>query len=559
MCAAGSHRLAVSSIALIVCLTVARQAQAQEAPPPKPTASIAGRVIGADTGRPIRNALVEILSWEVMRLPRRASTDAQGRFEFTGLAAGAYRLTANAEGYLALEFGQQRPPEPGTPIDLRDGERFDKANVSLPRGGAIEGRVLDEFGDGAPGILVQIARLQFAAGRRRLMPVGARQTARLTDDRGHFRAFGLGPGDYYVTALAGAFAQDSQVGGFAPTYYPGTKDLLQAQPVHVGFGQDAPNLIIPLVPAATARIAGIVMQRDGTPAASATVTLATSDRAGSSGFLQTATVSAADGTFTLQHVPPGSYTIQGYGRPVGSAGNLGAAEFGWLPVAVDGVDLDNVVVTVGPGTAARGRIALDRTDGPPLTPDSVHILGAPVEFDSAPVGGGPAPFRIKNDWTFELQNQSGLRAFRIDVASPSWSLKRVTVRGVDVTDKVIDFRKGDIEDVEITLTTANATLGGAVTDEKGKPAPVYTVVVFASESARWTFPSRHIAIGRPNQEGRYTVRGLPPAQYLAIALPSVDGTEYQDPELLESLRALATPIALFEGDVKTLDLKLVRR
>ena len=49
----------------------------------------------------------------------------------------------------------------------------------------------------------------------------------------------------------------------------------------------------------------------------------------------------------------------------------------------------------------------------------------------------------------------------------------------------------------------------------------YTVVVFARDSQRWTNASRYLGGGRPNQDGVYKVRSLPPGDYYAIALDYV--------------------------------------
>ncbi len=549
-------------------LLVAATAPAQDVPPgqaPNATGSILGQVRAADTGRPVPTAVVELLSWEVMRVPKRARPDAKGRFEFTGLVPGRYQLTVYADGYLQIQYGQSRPTEPGKPIDLREGERFDKADVLLLRPGAIEGHVLDEFGDPAPGITIQIMQLQFAAGRKRLMPVSASGTTRSTDDRGHFRIFGLTPGDYYVAALAGAFATDPRspgqdrydVGGIAPTYYPGTAEVAGAKPVRVGFGQDVTNAVLTLMPTRTADISGRLTTRDGQPVSRGTVTLSISDRLGSAAFMYSSTATSADGSFAFRNVPPGSYTVQAFGRSVSGAGNLGASEFGWLPVNIDGAALTNLLVTVGPGVTARGRITFaDAT--PPPAPRDVHVMPRPVEFDSAPVGGGPSPSVTRDDWTFEVNNLTGRRVVAADVASPAWSVKQIKLDGLDVTDKPIAFGKEDLNTFEIVLTTRNASVAGNAVDADGKPAGNYSVVVFSADQTKWAFPSRYIAVGRPNQDGRFRVSGLPPETYLVVALPAVQGTAWQDPDFLERLRTSATSIALVEGDGKTVELKLVR-
>ena len=119
--------------------------------------------------------------------PKRARADALGKFELTDLPAGSYRLTASAEGFVSLQYGQARPPEPFRPIDLKDGEQFNKADFALPKTSAVEGRLVDEFGDPAPNVEVQVARVQYVAGKSRLLPASTPRATRPTDDQGNFR------------------------------------------------------------------------------------------------------------------------------------------------------------------------------------------------------------------------------------------------------------------------------------------------------------------------------------------------------------------------------------
>jgi hypothetical protein len=269
------------------------------------------------------------------------------------------------------------------------------------------------------------------------------------------------------------------------------------------------------------------------------------------------TSTRADGSFTFAGVPPGTYVIQAFGRQVSTAGNLGASEFGWAPVTVDGVDITGLTVRVRQGPAARGRIVLEDDDGT-LKPGQVRISGRPVEFDSAPLVGGPSPSDMRPDWTFEVRNLSGFRVLQADVASPDWALKRILLDGRDVTDTVHDFREKDVERLEVVVTKRASSVGGRVTDRDGRPIGNYSIVVFASDESRWKYPSRFIAMSRPNQDGGFLVRGLPPEDYLVVAVPPVQGTMWQDPEFLATLRGRATAVTLSEGEKQTLDLKLLR-
>lgn len=76
--------------------------------------------MSADTGAPIRRAQVRISSPDA-RESRVAATDAQGRFEIKELPAGRYTVTASKGGFVSLQYGQRRPSESGTPIELGGG------------------------------------------------------------------------------------------------------------------------------------------------------------------------------------------------------------------------------------------------------------------------------------------------------------------------------------------------------------------------------------------------------------------------------------------------------
>src|SRR5947208_2281704 len=80
---------------------------AQQTPPrdaragaEKGTAAIRGRIVGSDTGKPLRRARVTISAAELAGGPRSTSTDADGRYEFTDLPAGRFTLRVSRGGYL---------------------------------------------------------------------------------------------------------------------------------------------------------------------------------------------------------------------------------------------------------------------------------------------------------------------------------------------------------------------------------------------------------------------------------------------------------------------------
>src|SRR5688500_2815927 len=140
--------------------------------PPKGSGVLKGQVIASGTGAPVRRAQVRAMSNEG-RGGGVTSTDNEGRFEIKELAAGRYSVSAAKGGYTTASFGQRRPGEPGTPIEVSDGQIAEKVNFVMSRGSVIAGRVVDGGGEPVAGATVTAMRFAFMSGTRRLVPGGS--------------------------------------------------------------------------------------------------------------------------------------------------------------------------------------------------------------------------------------------------------------------------------------------------------------------------------------------------------------------------------------------------
>ena len=125
------------------------------------------------------------------------TTDGDGKYEFKELPAGRYNVFASKGSYVGLSYGQQRPFEPGKPLEILEAQTVEKVDFALPRGGVITGRIVDEFGEPLADAQVSAQRYQNIAGRRRLVPAGRPAQ---TNDIGEFRLFAIPPGQYYLSA-----------------------------------------------------------------------------------------------------------------------------------------------------------------------------------------------------------------------------------------------------------------------------------------------------------------------------------------------------------------------
>src|SRR5688572_14127238 len=273
------------------------------------TGRIRGRVLAAGTNAPLRMAQLALRSLENPQFSRTVNTDAQGRYEFTELPTGRFSLFAGKPGYVGLQYGQRRAYETGTPIALTAGETMTPIDFALPRGSVVTGRIMDESNEVMPQIQVQVQRFEYSAdGQRRLLPAGTDTT----DDRGEFRVYGLMPGEYVVTGSA----SNSQVGvaalspaietreGYPPTFYPGTPNVNQAQPITLGIGEEI-SIQFALTAARQARISGTVRDSEGRLASGQVMLVPRNS------VLTTRNTAAigSDGSFIIRGVFAGEYTL----------------------------------------------------------------------------------------------------------------------------------------------------------------------------------------------------------------------------------------------------------
>jgi hypothetical protein len=227
-----------------------------------------------------------------------------------------------------------------------------------------------------------------------------------------------------------------------------------------------------------------------------------------------------------------------------------------MPVTVTGQDITGVVLAATATATAIGRIVYEGTPPPGSATAAVTVSGMPDSVSSIPMGGMA---RARPDGRFELKGLIGQRVLRITPPA-GWFLKSTKIDEADVTDMPVEFKSGaEITGVEFVLTQRASTLTGMVVEgAKGEAASDYVVVAFASDSRRWGPRSRFVRTARPDQGGKFTLRGLPPADYLVVAVEYLESGQEGDPELLERLRPMAKSLSIGEGASQTVSLTLSR-
>ncbi len=521
-------------------------------PPPQSTAPgtgrIAGRVLAADN-TPISRARVELTS-DRPEDSRVALTKWDGSYELDRLRAGSYTVTASKTAFVPRIWGQRRTAQSGTPIQLREDEQVDRIDFRLLPAGAIEGRVFDEDGEPLSFATVEVMTPTFQEGQRTVITMGSDQT----DDRGAYRVFGLPPGPYYVAAYDPAFTrvdvERNSYAEFAPTYYPGVMNLGEAQRLRLDPAAEIRSIDVKLRIVPHARISGRLVTDPTAPLLSGSVIM-TPASAGGVTFGQSRGASMEpEGGFTFTNVPPGKYIIRARGE-TGSQLTL----FATFMLQVDGKDISNIVMHMNEGAMIGGELVFEGKSPKPLDITQIWIS---TPFEDGSRWGGDAKGRVFKDGTFLLNGVlGGARYIRAEEVPAPWAFKNVLSRGRDISDIAIDIDNGQkLADFKVVLTDTPTELSGIVRNERHEILTDAVVIAFATDSLFWKPDSRYVRTARPDLEGRYQIRGLPPGQYYLVAVTDVDEAETYQSEFLGTIQPRAMRVPLAAGERRTQDVTL---
>jgi hypothetical protein len=508
------------------------------------TSILRGHVFAADSGQPLRKAQVRITAGEI-RENRIATTDVDGFYEFKEVRAGRYTVNASKGSYVSLSYGQQRPTDPQKPLAILDNQTVERMDFTLPRGGVISGRILDEFGEPISDVQVSVQQYQTVQGQRRLTPTGRQG---FTNDIGEFRLFGVSPGQYYLVATwraANPGSNDDRT-AYAPMYFPGTDNPAQAQRIALAIGEEKSDIVMALRPIRATRVSGTVTASDGKPMTGSVMAMSTSgfgfNVAGSSPI-------RPDGTFTLNSIAPGQYTLRAQAFGGGRETEIASAT-----ITATGDDINDLHLIAAKPSSATGRILMDPASGSTL-PQGLMLFPMPMEPGAMPMGMPPT--RISDDGSFELKAAPGRTRINTGGA-PGWTLRSIRLNGIDITDTGIEFKANeDISGIEIEITNKLTTITGLVTNARGETVKDYAAIAFAQDREKWKISGRYQSIGRPDQDGRFKMSGLTPSDYYIVALDKIDPNQINDPDFLDSIKVRATAITIREGDTRTVDLKVI--
>jgi len=495
-------------------------------------AIIRGVVLENQTGKPLSRTLVTAQPiGGPLGTPVRVNTNASGGFEFTGLRAGAYIVTASRKNFSTIQYGQKDFRSAGLPIILEEASST-FLNIRLPRLGVISGRVVDENDVGLPNHDVVIYR--------NLRPPEMLHKIQ-ADERGAFRFYGLDPGSYLVRTVA----REYEEGSYLPTFGKDTTLVEEARPVEVNLDQEVNNFDVRPKQGRLYQIQGIVLP--GLPTATGdpvTVQLTMASEMGRD-ELQT------NKNFRFPPVPPGEYEFyaEGSGNGSSSCFMLG----GYQTLQVKDRDLTDIHIAVP--CVRETTITINEKGGQWIDPQKVQLLARRKDLTGIgetrvlriyinrvqlPPGRWELMLRPPPNYCVVAFSYSGSRSDGPDKNRPDGWNEVLAGQGMSA--------------LRFTLSSSPGSMHGIVTGLAHEPlagAPVYLEAYDPDQRKRVS----ELQMALTDLRGNYQFRGLAPGNYRILA-----SFEFQHPDAAAMELAGAKLVKVQEGadTPQDLDLSVLR-
>lgn len=523
----------------------------------KESATVAGTVLGLDTGEPLKKARVTLASRTDFEKSVMDTTDELGHFRFENVEPNSYLLLVSRNGYVNAEYGQKKIAGSGTVLTLLRGQQMTDLNFKLSRAAAIAGHVFDEDGEPVPRAEVVVFRASGQAGKERM--VDDRPAS--TNDLGEYRVFDLAPGRYYVAASyqpGGSqhgfprLPKCKNKDGYLPSYFPNTTDPSKAQPIIIRAGDELRSVDFLMHPAHLVSISGKVFVA-GPASSTGYGNISIYPRgAGLLRAMDSESVSfdVKDGSFEIQNVPPGSYYMVATfsDRDSGGGSRLTRRE-----LEVSSFDIEGVTLTISRGSDIQGRLRWEGTA--PRDLQGVYVFLEPVDMER---GLGPPSQRVKSDGTFLLKNiPDGLYRPSVHLrgGDARGFLKSAQFGDLPVTEAGFLLNSGSDASLELVMSSRSALVSGVVLNSDSLPAAGVHVILVPDEPHRKDLEK--FRMETTDQNGKFAMASVEPGNFKLFSWDSADDSDWFDQEWLKAYEPKGISVRVEEADSKFVQLNLI--
>ena len=543
---------------LVLALLLAQAAQ--QTPPrdtkPRPSvrmATIAGRVVDAETSSPIVGALVRVGRMQLPVTEMSVESGSGGQFEVRDLPEGTYSIVVSPpplqathlshvvnDDFATLVAGVVKPS-----VELKAGDVRGLV-IRLERAAAVEGRVIGEDGEG-------LANLTIVVERPNGGPISRAGREVRSDDRGMFRVFALPAGPLRICAVPGgnqslgtSSAGERARRRFTKTCVPSDGEH---QPLVLRAGADTPVVTIQMQRSGTFAISGRASSESGSTDLNVMVTPRESWSSGG----DAASPAVKDGHFTVPGLSPGEYTVTVSARfeRIGLNESVGT-EYGGAVVRVIDSDVTGIELLATRGATVRGRLV---SEGPLPRGVALQVAAVdPLEFAGLRVHAPPRPAAVRPDRTFEIAGVRDRALWDVIGLPEGWAVTAVRYRGTDVTDSATKFSStSDPAELEIIVSPGAARL--FIRSTGANAGAALRALVFSAAGDRQVV-SLQVA-QKVLADGTLELPAVRSGEYLVAVIAAQDlPLLVRTPGRIAALKRVAQRVVLASGERRTIELPL---
>ncbi|MGH9493545.1 MAG: MSCRAMM family protein [Candidatus Sulfotelmatobacter sp.] len=531
------------SLAALVTIALSLVSAAQSVAPAG-TFRIAGTLVSKSDGHHLPNARITLRN---VKNPQKADsviTGDDGRFEFTGLAAGKYSITGAKRGFITASYDQHELFS--TAIVTGAGVDTENLTMKLAPDAVISGKILDEVGDPIRRANVTLYIEDRGEGFDRIRAFRNTQT----DDLGAYEFTPLAPGTFFLSATAKPWyafhprPENTEAGATPPTpaamadrsldvaypltYYPDTSDVDGAAPILIRGGErlqfdlhlnPVPALrILFHVPTDAKNGYGQMMPRLEQPAFD-----------GMTG-VNVEYSQPAPGVWELTGIPAGRYDVHLQGGAISSQ--------------ISGVDL------------SKDEELVDATKAEALS--NVKIK-AQIPGETSIPSGLIIGLRVKNkqlsgwkelDAKGETELES-IPAGKYEIVAwgrgKLYSIARVAAEGAQVSGHAVEIAAGSSPSLSVTVAVGTVEVEGTA-KRAGKGFAGAMIVLVPSD----TQEDRDFRRDQSDLDGTFSLRGVVPGAYKIVAIEDGWDLDWSQPEVIAAYAKHSKMIEIGNGPHKNL-------
>jgi hypothetical protein len=467
------------------------------------TASVGGRV--TVKGQPAAGVSVILLAGQRQGMRdeplARATTDAEGRFQMSHIAAGSYRVNLSAPGYINADEDNPRRGE--QTVNVEENDAIDNLNFSLKRGGVITGTVTDA----AHQPLIDASVRLGTVGTNGQVTFGYQYSGE-TDDRGVYRIFGLPSGRYKVSVKDSGrqIVGDTLNQG---TYYPNTREEAKAKIVEVPDGGEVTDIDIRVgeMPKTYSIYGRMIDAESGKPIVGLRYGIGEMmpNESQSGNFTIPGSITDAKGEFKVGGLVAGRYAVFAY--------NVADSNVYSEPVIVEISNADaKIEIKTRNGASINGYVIVEGTNDAKILQQLSQYY---ISFHNPAQRNMPGQsIRLdKPDRSFHF---SGLRPGNVEpnvggFGNNTFTVSRLEKDGVEV--KSIEVHEGEqVNNVNVYLSYNKGVIRGQVRVESGDFPDLSGLYVFATRKG--DPPGRGYRQYSIDSRGRFVMEGVAPGEYV---------------------------------------------